>query len=81
MLDHALDPNQFSRQNLAVAQLSQCRVTGFCFRHAVNQQLLVSVFEVLRQFLGDFRFARWCEFQSREPFPDFFLPLRHARPP
>ena len=46
-----------------------------------REKFLVAVFEVLRKLVGDFRFARWGEFQRSKAAENFRLPFRHFQPP
>jgi hypothetical protein len=45
-----------------------------------GEQFLVAVFEVQREFVGDFSFARWGEFEWRKAVGNLRLPFRHFLP-
>jgi hypothetical protein len=51
------------------------------FRLATRDEFLISIIEVLREFLSDFRFARRGKTQLNKSAENLWLPIRHFLPP
>jgi hypothetical protein len=76
----ALDGTQTPGEQVVAFEFFEGHTAGAVFRVAAGEQFLIAIFEVLREFVGDFVFAGCGKFQRCKPSQNFAFPFRHFRP-
>ncbi len=79
MFRHLLTPPTLCLYRLHVVQLGCGFPIGFFFCCAAAEQFLVTVLQVLGEFLSELRLRGWLETQRCDPFSNEFFPIRHAQ--
>jgi hypothetical protein len=76
-----LDNGQAAGEEIGALQFVDSGTESCAFGLAGREEFLVAILKVLRDLFGNFRFARWREFQRSKSAENLRLPFRHFLPP
>jgi hypothetical protein len=77
----ALDRAKAACEQILAFQFLYDGAESCVFGLTSREEFLVTILKVLREFVGNFRFARGGEFQRSNATENFRLPVRHFLPP